>query len=175
MNHFIQKETKCAYLIPKKDVRHLCPTDIEVLKYIIHKIDYYRQQKNQPPLSLNKYIVCNRDEPYADDVWDVILNGERQKLIAGDPVVRKNIDKELEAVLSKFPCPFCSNDEMFLEGGYTFKPQIKDKVNRYFVSCPVCGHQTEWVPSPMKAVELWCTRNGKKADIEKLLKKPVMA
>jgi len=27
----------------------------------------------------NKYIVCNQDESYADDVWDVILKGEDEK------------------------------------------------------------------------------------------------
>jgi len=115
MNHFIQKETKYAYLIPKKDVRHLCSTDIEVLKYIIHRIDELRKQDNQPPLSRNQYIICNQDEPYADEVWDVILNGERQKLIDGDPIIRKNADRELEAVLQQFPCPFCGCSEIFLE------------------------------------------------------------
>lgn len=28
----------------------------------------------------NEYIVCNQDETYADDVWDLILKGEDSKL-----------------------------------------------------------------------------------------------
>jgi hypothetical protein len=27
----------------------------------------------------NKYIICNQDEPYAEAVWQVILEGERKK------------------------------------------------------------------------------------------------
>jgi len=28
----------------------------------------------------NKYIVCNQDEPYAEEVWQIILKGEDDKL-----------------------------------------------------------------------------------------------
>lgn len=28
----------------------------------------------------NKYLVCNRDEPYADEIWRVILEGEMVKV-----------------------------------------------------------------------------------------------
>jgi len=28
----------------------------------------------------NRYIVCNQDEPYAEEVWQLILEGERKKL-----------------------------------------------------------------------------------------------
>jgi len=28
----------------------------------------------------NKYIVCNQDEPYAEEVWQTILKGENLKL-----------------------------------------------------------------------------------------------
>lgn len=28
----------------------------------------------------NKYIVCNQDEPYAEEVWQIILKGEDSKL-----------------------------------------------------------------------------------------------
>jgi hypothetical protein len=31
----------------------------------------------------NKYIVCNQDEPYAEKVWQVILDGERDKVRVG--------------------------------------------------------------------------------------------
>ncbi|MBW2636960.1 MAG: hypothetical protein JRC86_05475 [Deltaproteobacteria bacterium] len=26
-----------------------------------------------------KYVVCNQDESYAEDVWQIILNGENEK------------------------------------------------------------------------------------------------
>lgn len=27
----------------------------------------------------HRYLVCNRDEPYADKVWDTIRRGEKEK------------------------------------------------------------------------------------------------
>lgn len=33
----------------------------------------------------HKYIVCNQDEPYAEQVWQVILEGERKKQEAKKP------------------------------------------------------------------------------------------
>ena len=33
----------------------------------------------QPHLPDNKYYVCNQDEPYAQDVLDVISRGEDEK------------------------------------------------------------------------------------------------
>jgi len=30
-----------------------------------------------------QYIVCNQDEPYADRVWQAILDGEDEKTAAG--------------------------------------------------------------------------------------------
>lgn len=33
-----------------------------------------------PHAKENKYICCNRDEPYAEAVWDIILEGERKKI-----------------------------------------------------------------------------------------------
>lgn len=29
----------------------------------------------------NKYICCNQDESYAEEVWRIILEGERKKLL----------------------------------------------------------------------------------------------
>lgn len=29
-----------------------------------------------------EYIVCNQDEPYADDVWEIILSGEDRKSVS---------------------------------------------------------------------------------------------
>lgn len=38
-----------------------------------------RQQSAENKLRNNKYIICNQDEPYAEDVWQVILAGEAEK------------------------------------------------------------------------------------------------
>jgi transcription elongation factor Elf1 len=171
MNHFIQKQEKYAFIIPKKDIQRLNESDLEVLEYIIRKIDVFRKSDGQPPLSSNKYIVCNQDEPYADEVWDIILEGERKKLIQNEDSKRNYINYELELILRKYPCPFCNCDEIFLEGGFTHMPtNPNSKANRYFAICTNCGLSTEWVPYPVKAVELWCTRNGKKPDMKALLK-----
>jgi len=39
-----------------------------------------REHKGKPGISLNRYIICNQDEPYADEVMQVILRGEDNKL-----------------------------------------------------------------------------------------------
>ena len=49
----------------------LTETEQEILACIIDKLD-----------SINEYIVCNEDEPYAEKVWQAILSGEDAK---GDP------------------------------------------------------------------------------------------
>jgi len=33
----------------------------------------------------NNYVVCNQDEPYAEDIWQLILAGERKKLSLHEP------------------------------------------------------------------------------------------
>lgn len=32
-----------------------------------------------PRIKDNKYVCCNQDEPYAEEVWEIILRGEREK------------------------------------------------------------------------------------------------
>jgi hypothetical protein len=49
--------------------------DFETMKSLIKQ---YRIARNKKPV--NSYIVCNIDEDYADEVWDVILKGEEEKL-----------------------------------------------------------------------------------------------
>lgn len=33
-----------------------------------------------PHAKENQYVCCNQDEPYAEEGWDIILEGERNKL-----------------------------------------------------------------------------------------------
>jgi hypothetical protein len=40
-------------------------------------VELYRITLRKKPY--NNYIVCNQDEPYADKVWKLILDGEKAK------------------------------------------------------------------------------------------------
>jgi hypothetical protein len=52
------------------DFRHALET---VIRY------YNGFREKQGKNTRNKYIVCNQDEPYAEDVWQTILDGETIK------------------------------------------------------------------------------------------------
>ena len=43
---------------------------------IVDAIYWHRESQGKDD---NKYIVCNQDEPYADQVWRTILEGEMEK------------------------------------------------------------------------------------------------
>ena len=49
----------------------------EYFETIQHLIKLNRVNHNKK--AVNKYIVCNQDEPYAEKVWRVILQGEDDK------------------------------------------------------------------------------------------------
>lgn len=62
-----------------KQYKKLDKKDQKDLNFIMAKISidiYNSDSKNEFP----KYLVCNQDEPYADKVLAVILEGEREKL-----------------------------------------------------------------------------------------------
>lgn len=72
---------KDAFVVLKKsDLDSLCQNDPEfaknlqavIRKYVDHRIATRGHAEDE-------YWVCNRDEPYADEVWVAILNGEKQK------------------------------------------------------------------------------------------------
>lgn len=37
------------------------------------------ERNHQGKSNDNKYIICNQDEPYADELWELILQGEAAK------------------------------------------------------------------------------------------------
>ena len=82
----VEREKKYAYVIPIKDLRHLKSRRRRKLKKLVEAIDRGRVSKGESKLSDNKYIVCNQDESYADEVWEVILKGEKQKEIKAKPI-----------------------------------------------------------------------------------------
>lgn len=72
-----EKEDK--YFVLKLDdlAEYTTPGDRAFLDKIAHKVSAYRRVNGKEPH--NRYIVCNQDEPYAEDVWRVILHGEDSK------------------------------------------------------------------------------------------------
>lgn len=52
--------------------------EIEILNEILDKIARYRisQQKN----AFSEYYIVNTDEPYADQVYDIIMENEMDKI-----------------------------------------------------------------------------------------------
>lgn len=65
---------------------------------------------NTKPLK-QKYYVCNQDEPYADEVLKVILEGEKIKLKIPNlevicSIIDRKYNKDHETV-STIKCPFC--------------------------------------------------------------------
>ena len=43
---------------------------------LVERYESYRRSKGKKSAS---YIVCNQDEPYAEEVWRMILDGEDKK------------------------------------------------------------------------------------------------
>ena len=62
-----KKEDKFIVINKKHLVRLSCHS-IDLLNEILSEIE-----------NLNKYIVCNQDEPYAEQVWQIIILGEGLK------------------------------------------------------------------------------------------------
>ncbi len=53
-----------------------------VLTMLIKALDFFKNTFNSTPglkKMDQKYYVCNQDEPYAQEVLDVILKGEKEK------------------------------------------------------------------------------------------------
>lgn len=66
-----KKEEKFI-VINKKYIDRL-PFELRLaFSFILKRVDNYIPRNN-------KYIVCNQDEPYAEEVWQAILSGENQK------------------------------------------------------------------------------------------------
>jgi len=76
-------------VISRKDIIAYCtwPEAVE-LSTLLKKIQKRRLEDNKP---INKYIVCNQDEPYAKKIWQIILKGEEAN-------EKKNKDKVKEEV-----------------------------------------------------------------------------
>ncbi len=71
----LEKEDK--YIVIKRDdLVFLSDEQIYDLNYMLARISIKRELRGK---SDNKYWVCNQDEFYAHEVFEVIKNGEKQK------------------------------------------------------------------------------------------------
>ena len=64
-------------VINGKDLKGLTPLKQAKLGEIMNDIEAYRSKRGTTPEA--KYYVCNQDEPYAQQVIDIILQGETTK------------------------------------------------------------------------------------------------
>lgn len=59
-------------------VKYLSPHELEQFDILLGRMRQRQQSTENKPRS-NKYIICNQDEPYAEDIWQAILAGEAAK------------------------------------------------------------------------------------------------
>lgn len=70
--------TNTHIVIKKEDVfKYLTDNQIKYLDAILDTIADGRKKDGKKPV--NSYYICNTDEPYADKVLEVILEGEHVK------------------------------------------------------------------------------------------------
>lgn len=80
MSKEIKKENKFVTLIiPNKDYKEFIKRSPEVEPLLNNIEDAYNKFRFWKGKKLNTYIICNQDEPYAEDVWQTILQGEKNK------------------------------------------------------------------------------------------------
>lgn len=75
-----RKELK-YFVVKIKDFRKLPKHRQDRLMELLQEIKTIRLNEGKP--SENSYIVCNRDEPYAEAVWHTIETGEKAKADVG--------------------------------------------------------------------------------------------
>ena len=66
-------------VIPRKYVERLSMTARLALTQMVRQVRAMREQDAGEPVPYSKYYVVNRDEPYAEDVLNIILLGEERK------------------------------------------------------------------------------------------------
>ena len=64
--------------MPRKIRDELHPT-VENLQHALRSLNNAYLKVAGKELTDKKYVVCNQDEPYADEVLKIILNGETKK------------------------------------------------------------------------------------------------
>jgi hypothetical protein len=75
--HIMQKENTHIVLKKEDVARYLTEPERRTLGSLMDKITRGRACDGKQPV--NSYYVCNRDEPYAEAVHSVILDGEESQ------------------------------------------------------------------------------------------------
>jgi len=76
----VEKEYDKFYVFKKEDLDAVLdknPLLAEHFAVIQSLVTLHRISRNKKPK--NRYVVCNQDEPYAEQVWQLILDGEKKK------------------------------------------------------------------------------------------------
>ena len=66
-------------VIPKETMERLSMTARGQLGYMMSQINTMREKDAGGPVPSPRYYVVNQDEPYADEVLNTILLGEKRK------------------------------------------------------------------------------------------------
>lgn len=101
-------------VINRKNLGCLNETDYGVFCNIIAQLAVNYEARNGKPLD-HKYYVCNQDEPYAQKVLDVILEGEREKETTCDIekvcyVIDKKYSSDCGQQSGIVKCHICGSD-----------------------------------------------------------------
>lgn len=64
-------------VFPKKDLGGISGAQVAVLGEIDQLVQLNRIKRGATQFP--KFITCNQDEPYAEKVWQIILDGETEK------------------------------------------------------------------------------------------------
>ena len=69
-------KTNTHIVIKKEDLKYLTANQIKYLDAVLNAVADGRKKDGKKPN--NSYYICNTDEPYADEVLEVILKAESE-------------------------------------------------------------------------------------------------
>ena len=70
-------KTNTHIVIKEEDLKYLTANQIKYLDAVLNAIADGRKKDGKKPN--NSYYICNTDEPYADEVLEVILKAESEE------------------------------------------------------------------------------------------------
>ena len=74
----LEPKTKTTHLVIKLDdaQKYLSNNELQELGSMLEKIELGRQKDKKR--GVNEYLIVNTDEPYANEVYKIILKGEKE-------------------------------------------------------------------------------------------------
>jgi len=156
----IKKEDKYfAFVIPRKELDEFIEANPETWTNImlaVRKYSDFRKERGRKPN--NQYVLVNQDEPYIEDVWKAVLEGETMK--EGKIMRNKMIEPNYDAIfqhdtnveLINVRCMSCGHEESHeashdlsdkdIHKLYYVDWKIKG-VNSDITLCPPCNKRME--------------------------------